>query len=148
MLKNNIILKILQIIWTLTKPGFQYDHGGTITKTSSVNKEKKEKKKRKKKKKQTNKRNSTCNTCGLGSDLIVCSECHSTICENISSGIANREGSAQSEQGLHCPLKESLAIAEHYENKPIQIYRKFYLQKLKKSSDKKNLICFIFLLKT
>ena len=36
---------------------------------------------------------------------------------------------------------------KHYENTPIQIYRKFHLQKLKKKSDK-ILIFFIFLLKT
>ena len=39
-------------------------------------------------------------------------------------------------------------ILYHYENMPIQIYRKFHLQKLKKKkSDKKTLIFFIFLLK-
>ena len=35
----------------------------------------------------------------------------------------------------------------HYENKPIQIYRKLHLQNWK-ISDKKTLIFFIFLLKT
>ena len=36
----------------------------------------------------------------------------------------------------------------HYENTPIQIYRKFHLQKLKKYSDKKLWYFFIFLLET
>ena len=38
--------------------------------------------------------------------------------------------SAQSDQGLLCSLSESLD-AKHYENTPIQIYRKFHPQKLK-----------------
>ena len=38
-------------------------------------------------------------------------------------------------------------ICPHYENTPIQIYRKFHLQKLKKNQIKP-LIFFIFLLKT
>ena len=36
----------------------------------------------------------------------------------------------------------------HYENTPIQIYRKFHLQKLKMFQIKKTLIFFIFLIKT
>ena len=36
----------------------------------------------------------------------------------------------------------------HYENTPIQIYRKFHLQKLKLSDKKKTLIFFLFLHKT
>ena len=36
----------------------------------------------------------------------------------------------------------------HYENTPIQIYRKFHLQKLQIFTEKKNSDIFLFLLKT
>ena len=54
---------------------------------------------------------------------------------------ANEEGPDQTTQ-LH-----SLLWVFHYENTPIQIYRKFHHQKLK-TSRLKTLIFFIFLLKT
>ena len=49
--------------------------------------------------------------------------------------------------GLNIHKQHHFGETMHYENTPIQIYRKFHLQKLKKVQIK-TLIFFVFLLKT
>ena len=54
-------------------------------------------------------------------------------------------------RSVNFPPLGDLLFFFHYENTPIEIYRKFHLQKLKifrKKQQQKNLIFFIFLLKT
>ena len=45
--------------------------------------------------------------------------------------------SLSSAEYVYSIVKDKLIVILHYENTPIQIYRKFHLQKLKKKSDKK-----------
>ena len=102
------------------------------------------------------------NTCYFISLLLTCNinsnsqynDKWTAPCENVSSRICGQRrprsawASAPSEQGIHFSLTESLTNHRvHYENTPIQIYRKCHL-KTEQFQIKKNLIFFIFLLKT